>query len=54
MGCTNFLLANIAPQITKLGPRPEQWYVLSDTPADGPTVRTPASEDFTLYQRGEP
>lgn len=52
--CTDFLLSNFGQQHMKTGAAPESWHMLADTPPDGATVRTPATEFFLLYRRGQP
>lgn len=52
--CSDFLLANVAPQHVSFGEPPDTWFSLIDQPTSGPPLRTPGTEWLALYRRGTP
>jgi len=52
--CSDFLLANVAPQHVSFGQPPDTWFSLVDDRPTGAPVSTPATEWFALYRRGNP
>jgi hypothetical protein len=52
--CTDYMLTNFCPQHVRFGDPPDTWSVVVEQPPSGGIVRTPATEWFVLYQRGNP
>jgi hypothetical protein len=52
--CTDYMLTNFCPQHVRGGLSADMWFTVTERPPTGGEVRTPASEWFVLYQRGEP
>jgi len=51
--CRDFVLANFTYQFYKPGADPKTWFMVEERTADGETVRTPTTEFFTCYVRGD-
>jgi hypothetical protein len=49
--CSDFLLANFAPQHARVGEPPEKWSTVTEVASDGRTTQAPGTEWFTLYRR---
>jgi len=49
--CADFLLTNFTYQFYQPGADPATWPMVEELTHDGSTVRTPGTENFTLYKR---
>ena len=49
--CSDFVLANFSYQFFPQATEPSRWYLVEDSTALGETIRTPATEFFTVYKR---
>lgn len=49
--CTDFLLTNFSYQYFPTGADPATWYMVEEIMRDGTVVRTPGTENFTVYRR---
>jgi hypothetical protein len=49
--CSDFVLANFSYQFFPQATEPSRWYLVEDSTALGETIRTLATEFFTVYKR---